>query len=204
MKKIRISNYLNKDYRDFALYTISSRGIPNVNDCLTPGQRIILLYAPKTFHKTLSLVGDVMKSGHYRHGDNSISNTIMKMARAFQSSESILEGDGFFGSVTNHNSAAARYTSIKINPKVTKILDDYKHLNEKNVEGSIDILTTKVPIGLLGISLGIAVGFATKILPRNLDEMVKYLNGKKANLNPFFQDWDGEVAKFDNKGGIDL
>lgn len=69
MDKINISNFINNDYREYALYTISSRGIPNVNDFLTPGQRLILLHSPSSFNKTLSVVGDVMKSNLYHHGD---------------------------------------------------------------------------------------------------------------------------------------
>lgn len=134
--------------------------------------------------------------------NSAISNTILKMCRKFQSAEPILIGDGFFGSVISHHGAAARYTRVKINPKVSSLLDEFSHLNERNAEGLIESLSIKFPIGLLGMSLGIAVGFATKILPRKFEEIDKFLNGKKANLKPYFCEFDGDVENFNNKQNI--
>ena len=111
---IRISNFLNSDYKKYAIYTISSRGIPDVCDGITPGQRLIILNSPSQFKKTLSLVGEVLGTGNYHHGDNSLTKSIVRLARSFQSSTPILIGDGFFGSITNHTAASPRYTSIKI------------------------------------------------------------------------------------------
>lgn len=200
IKKRKITNFINEDYKQYAIYTISSRGIPNVLDSLTPVQRMIVLHAPKTSQKTLSLVGEIFKTGRYHHGDSSLAGAIQKLAKTYQSSEPTLIGDGFFGNSINSEAAAARYTSIKINPIIDNIIKKYLHLNIINEESdSYEPIHLDLPIGLLSLTLGISVGYQTKILPRKLTEIEKYLNGKKADLNPNFKNYNGKVSNFNNK-----
>jgi len=66
---VSISDQINNQYRGYALYVLQSRGIPNFYDGLTPVQRIVLQNSPIKYDKTLSLVGNVIKSGLYHHGD---------------------------------------------------------------------------------------------------------------------------------------
>lgn len=201
IKKRTITKFLNNEYRDFAIYTINSRGIPNAEDSLTPVQRLILLFAPEKFEKTISLTGDVMKTGFYHHGDAPLNGAIQKLAKEFQCSEPLLIGDGFFGSLVNHQPASPRYTSIKLNPKISKIVRKYQHLNEKNLEGNFEILNLYIPLGLLTMTLGISVGYTTKILPRKLEDMVDYLSGKKNKVIPFFKGWKGKIEKYNDAEG---
>jgi len=51
------------------MYVIQSRGIPNFYDSFTPVQRLILQMAPDKFQATVALVGQVMATGLYHHGD---------------------------------------------------------------------------------------------------------------------------------------
>ncbi len=200
MKKIRISNFLNNEYRKYAIYTCTSRGIPNTSDGLINGSRLALYYANETFEKTLSLVGKIMGSTFYHHGDASLAGTINKIAKKFQSAEPLLIGDGYFGSLTNHRAAACRYTSIKINPKIKSLLKEYSDFNIFNEDGAITDFATPVPIGLLVMNLGIAVGFCSKILPRRLEDMQNYLNGTKNDkLFPYFNEWNGTVEEVPDK-----
>lgn len=63
-----ISRFIDTKYRDYALYVVSSRGIPSFYDALTPVQRYILKNTPPSYIKTLSVVGESIKDG-YHHGD---------------------------------------------------------------------------------------------------------------------------------------
>jgi hypothetical protein len=66
--KLPISRFINSRYRDYAIYVLEQRGIPNFYDALTPVQRFILKNTPTSFVKTLTVVGSVIKD-QYHHGD---------------------------------------------------------------------------------------------------------------------------------------
>lgn len=69
IKTIQIKDQINTYFKDYALYVIEKRGIPNFYDALNPAQRLILLNAPDHLEKTIGLVGSVMKTGLYHHAD---------------------------------------------------------------------------------------------------------------------------------------
>lgn len=198
-KNLNISDQINNQYRTYALYVLQSRGIPNFYDALTPVQRLILENSPSKFNKTIGLVGEVIKTGLYHHGDSSLSGAISKLARPFGCSFSVLEGDGFFGSPVNPSPSAPRYTSVKINPKVKEFLFKNYDLNEKNEEGGHDWLNVEVPVGLLTHVVGIAVGYRSNILPRKLEDIIEYLDGASKLLKPYFKDFSGKITKFRNE-----
>lgn len=198
MQTYSISQYIQNEYKQYARYILINRGIPNFYDSLTPIQRIILLNTPhKQFTKTLKVIGDCISNG-YHHGDASLESAINRLARPFDCAFTILEGDGFFGNQVNPNPAAARYTSVKLNDKIWQILSKYSYLNEfeKNFyeyENTNLHLKVDFPIGLLTFILGIAVGYKVVILPRKFEEIQKYLSGQKADLKPYFRNYQGKI-----------
>jgi len=202
LSNLSISDQINFKYREYALYVLQSRGIPNFYDSLTPVQRIILENSPGSFNKTIGLVGEVIRTGLYHHGDSSLSGAISKLARPFGCSFQILEGDGFFGSPVNPSPSAPRYTSVKINKGVKEIIQKHSDLNESNEEGGHDWLHVEIPVGLLTHIIGIAVGYRTNILPRKLEDVVEYLEGKNKILKPHFKDFSGKIYKYENTENV--
>lgn len=197
-----IKTQINKYYRQYAIYVIESRGIPNFYDSLTPVQRLILINAPEKFNKTLGLVGAVMQTGLYHHGDMGLSKSIQKLARPFACSERLLIGDGYFGSPINPKAASPRYTSVKISPYIKDKLFEYYDINQKNAEGGYDWLNFDLPLGLATHTVGIAVGYSSNILPRKLSEIKEYLEGKPKQLKPYFMGFNGNIKRHkDNKNG---
>lgn len=195
MSTITISDQINQKYREYALYVLQSRGIPNFYDSLTPVQRIVLENSPNSFNKTIGVVGEVIRTGLYHHGDSSLSGAISKLARPFGCSFQILEGDGFFGSPVNPSPSAPRYTSIRINKDIKNAIFRHYDLNEKNEEGGHNWLHLEVPVGLLTHVIGIAVGYRSSILPRKLEDIIQYLEGKNKLLKPYFRDFTGKIFK---------
>ena len=63
-----ITKQIDINFRNYALYVLEHRGIPSFYDGLTNVQRVSLMNAPKTFSKTISLVGSCISNG-YHHGD---------------------------------------------------------------------------------------------------------------------------------------
>jgi len=190
-----ITKQIDINFRNYALYVLEHRGIPSFYDGLTNVQRVSLMNAPKTFSKTISLVGACISNG-YHHGDKSLSGAINKLARPFGCGEQLLLGDGFFGTPVNTEASAARYTSVKINPIINEILNKYMVLNNKNDDDQWEWLRTEIPVGLLTMIVGIAVGYKSTVLPRKAEEIQKYLDGKKANLNPYFKNFTGKVSSY--------
>lgn len=80
MSTLTISDQINHQYRAYALYVLQSRGIPNFYDSLTPVQRIILENSPNSFSKTIGVVGEVIRTGLYHHGDCLDGNTLINLA----------------------------------------------------------------------------------------------------------------------------
>ena len=190
-----ISRQIDTNFRNYALYVLENRGIPSFYDGLTNVQRIIMLNAPHSFNKSLGLVGSCITDG-YHHGDKSLTGAINKLARPFGNSEQLLLGDGFFGSPINHEASAARYTSVRINPKIAEVIRKSNFLNEKNDEGAWKPLWVDLPIGLTNTIIGIAVGYATTVLPRDLNDVQKYLDGKAKEVKPKFKNFGGKVSRY--------
>lgn len=332
-----ITKQIDINFRNYALYVLENRGIPNFYDGLTNVQRVALMNAPKTFNKTISLVGSCISNG-YHHGDclkydtiihladgstitigewcdnypdaklilssydtktgkivdeighsprigyvtdevfeiemsdgtietctgnhpwftqrgwvtaenltendeilnietiynqiygitkrilpekqamyditvdrtacffvgkskslthnTSLSKAINKMARPFGCGEQLLVGDGFFGTPVNPDASATRYTSVKINGCINDVINKYMVLNCKNGEDQWEWLRTEVPIGNLTTIIGLAVGYKSTILPRKMEEIVKFLDGKKACLDPYFKGFTGKISSY--------
>jgi hypothetical protein len=190
-----ISKQIDINFRNYALYVLEHRGIPSFYDALTNVQRVSLINAPKTYSKTISLVGACISNG-YHHGDKSLSGAINKLARPFGCGEQLLLGDGFFGTPVNPEASAARYTSVKINPPINEMLNKYMVLNKKNDDDQWEWLRTEIPVGLLTMVVGIAVGYKSTVLPRKAEEIQKFLETKKGNLNPYFKGFGGKVSAY--------
>lgn len=193
--KLPISKFIDSQFRNYSIYVLEQRGIPNFFDALTPVQRYILMNSPQTFQKTLSVVGKSIED-HYAHGDKSLSSAISKLARPFGSSLQILEGYGFFGSEVCYEPAAPRYTSVKLSSAVYDILKKYKYLTTKTPEGPYDPFWLDIPIGLVTTIIGISVGYKSIILPRKLEDVQKYLEGKIKKIKPYFINFKGNIEKF--------
>ena len=195
--RLPISKLIDTKYREYAVYALESRGIPSFYDSLTPVQRYILMNTPSAFTKTLSVMGEAMGDG-YHHGDMSLNKAISKLARPFGSSLRILEGYGFFGSEVSPEPAAPRYTKVKLGKKPGEILKKYSYLQERDDEGAYKPIWMDVPIGLVTGIIGLAPGYKTTILPRKLEDIKEYFEGKRKNVKPFFHDFTGQIQRYKN------
>ena len=195
--KLPISKLIDTKYREYAVYALENRGIPSFYDALTPVQRYILMNTSTSLTKTLSVMGEAIKDG-YHHGDMSLGKAIAKLARPFGSSLQMLEGKGFFGSEVSPYPAAARYTQVKIGKKPAEILRKYKYLQERDEDGAYMPIWVDIPIGLVTGIVGLAPGYKTTILPRRLDDIKEYWQGKRKNVKPYFSDFSGKVQRYKN------
>ena len=201
-----ISEFLSNEYKEFSLYTIESRAIPSVIDGFKPTQRKIIhvsssiwkTSAEKTL-KVFQLAGKVASDCYYHHGNVSLENAIITMAQKFKNNMPLLEEDGQFGSLRSPEPGAARYIGTKLNKNFRLLYKDFELLENKVEEGEeIEpmFFLPIIPTVLINGSSGIAVGFASNILNRNIREIIDtcqtILKGKKINpIKPYITGFTG-------------
>ena len=129
--------------------------------------------------------------------NSSLSNAIINMAQRFKNNAPLLEEDGQFGSLRSPQASAPRYIGTKLSDNFRLLYKDFELLQYKIEEGeSIEpsYFLPIIPTVLINGGSGIAVGFASNILNRNvkdiIDSCVKVLGGKNPgvinpNLNSF-------------------
>src|SRR4051794_28091175 len=175
---------MRSSYLDYAMSVIVGRALPDVRDGLKPVHRRVLFsmnengLAPNRAHRKCStVVGDVM--GRYHpHGDQSIYDTLVRLAQPFALRYPLVDGQGNFGSIDSDPAAAMRYTEARLAKLATELLRD---IDEDTVDFGPNydgsrleplILPARFPNLLVNGSSGIAVGMATNIPPHNLRESI--------------------------------
>lgn len=183
VEEISLIEEMKTSYLDYAMSVIVSRALPDVRDGLKPIHRRIL-YAMWTiglkhnakFRKSANVVGEVMAKYH-PHGDSAIYDSLVRMAQDFSMRQTLVKGQGNFGSMDGDSAAAMRYTEAKLSALSEEMLFD---IEKKTVDfaSTYDgahkeprVLPSKFPNLLLNGSMGIAVGMATNIPPHNLVEL---------------------------------
>ncbi|MBX3606428.1 MAG: DNA gyrase subunit A [Piscinibacter sp.] len=181
---VSLEEEMRRSYLDYAMSVIVGRALPDARDGLKPVHRRVLFGMHeqnndwnRPFKKSARIVGDVMGKYH-PHGDQSIYDTIVRMAQPFSLRHLLVDGQGNFGSVDGDNAAAMRYTEIRLAKIAHEMLADLDKETvdfAPNYDGSEKepvVLPTRLPNLLVNGSAGIAVGMATNIPPHNLNEVV--------------------------------
>src|SRR3954462_4090817 len=179
-----LTEALSRRYLAYALSVITDRALPDVRDGLKPVQRHVLyamremrLNPENAARKCAKIVGEVM-GGYHPHGDQSIYDTLVRMAQSFAQRYPQVDGQGNFGNIDGDNAAAMRYTEGKLTMAATLLLDgiDEDAVDFKpTYDGSDDepvVLPAGFPNLLANGSTGIAVGMATSIPPHNAAELI--------------------------------
>ena len=181
---IDIEVEMKKSYLDYAMSVIIGRALPDVRDGLKPVQRRILygmleagLRSNRGYRKAAKIVGEVMGNYH-PHGDQSIYDTLVRMAQPFTLRGLLVDGQGNFGSVDGDPPAAMRYTEARLTALAEVLLRDldqdtvdYRPTYDDTSEEP-ECLPAAAPNLFINGSTGIAVGMATNIPPHNLGEIV--------------------------------
>ncbi|RZI82509.1 MAG: DNA gyrase subunit A [Rubrivivax sp.] len=181
---ISLEEEMRRSYLDYAMSVIVGRALPDARDGLKPVHRRVL-YAMhelnndwnRAYKKSARIVGDVIGKYH-PHGDQSVYDTIVRMAQDFSLRHMLVDGQGNFGSIDGDNAAAMRYTEIRLSKIAHELLADLDKETvdfQPNYDGSEKepkVMPTRLPNLLVNGSGGIAVGMATNIPPHNLNEVV--------------------------------
>ncbi len=184
IQKIIVADEIKNSFLDYSMSVIVSRALPDARDGLKPSQRRIL-YAmndlgvgPNKKHlKCAKIVGETMGNYH-PHGDQAIYPTLVHMAQPWAMRDTLVEGQGNFGSVEGDPPASMRYTEARMTHLGSMLMDDMEkdtvdfvpNYDETRMEPSV--FPASIPNLLVNGGTGIAVGMATNIAPHNLGEVI--------------------------------
>ena len=214
--KMPISTFINDELIRFSI-SDNKRSLPHVIDGLKESQRKIL-YA--TFLKGLKHNGSSMKVAqlgafaaektNYSHGENSLFETIIKMAQNFVGSNNInlLFPDGQFGSRLSNgaDSASPRYIFTKFN-KYTEIIFnklDEPLFTQKIEDGDkveFEHYCPIIPMILINGAIGIGTGFSCNIPSYTPSDIIAYIKKwlknkslkKQKELIPWYNNFKGTI-----------
>src|SRR3569623_301172 len=184
IKSIPIEEEVKNSFLDYSMSVIISRALPDVRDGLKPSQRRILyamhelgLYPPKKQMKCAKICGDT--SGNYHpHGEAVIYPTLVHMGQPWAMRDTLVDGQGNFGSVEGDPPAAMRYTEARMTPLGGTLMEDMDtdtvdfvpNYDERLSEPTV--FPAAFPNLLVNGGTGIAVGMATNMPPHNLGEVI--------------------------------
>ena len=212
MEEKTIQQFCDNEYISFASYDVY-RKIANVVDGLKVSARKVLYTCiednkqdkPK---KVEALSNRAAEFTDYHHGSGSLVGVIVGLAQRYVGSNNIplLKADGQFGNRIIPEAAAPRYIFTCKEPYVNKLfnVEDASILEQQYSDGQkiepkfyIPIL----PMILVNGSVGLSVGFAQNILPRNPADLIKYINRKLIGQNcnnellPYWKGFKGKVVQ---------
>jgi DNA gyrase/topoisomerase IV subunit A len=170
--KYPLSKLAAKEWRDFAIYTIENRAIPNMIDGLKNVQRFYLyssIQNSKKEFKKVSAIAGVLSSYGYNHGETSGAGAGQLMASEWSNNVCLVEGRGSFGTRLVQEAAAPRYTYTRLHRNFERYIRDIDlapvHVDPEHEPPAFYVPV--IPLVLANGVKGIATGFATNILPRD-------------------------------------
>jgi topoisomerase-4 subunit A len=168
----------------YSKYVIQDRAIPDARDGLKPVQRRILysmnqmgLGCDKPYKKSARIVGDVIGKYH-PHGDSSVYEAMVRMSQSWKLLTPLIDMHGNNGSIDGDSPAAMRYTEARMSKAASLMLLDIDkktvpfvpNFDDEELEPTV--LPSKFPNILVNGATGISEGYATKIPPHNLQEII--------------------------------
>jgi len=184
VEPINVAEEVSRSFLDYSMSVIISRALPDARDGLKPSQRRILyamhdlsLFPNRQHRKCAKICGDT--SGNYHpHGEAVIYPTLVHMAQSWAMRETLVDGQGNFGSVEGDPPAAMRYTEARMTHLGAALMTDMEkdtvdfvpNYDETRTEPTV--FPAAFPNLLVNGGTGIAVGMATNIPPHNLGEVI--------------------------------
>ncbi|NLL69105.1 MAG: DNA topoisomerase IV subunit A [Acholeplasmataceae bacterium] len=182
--KSSFNDIVSDRFSRYSKYIIQERALPDVRDGLKPVQRRILyamyelgMFSNKPYKKSARIAGEVMGKYH-PHGDSSIYEAMVRMSQDFKMLVPLIDMHGNNGSIDGDSPAAMRYTEARLAKAAEYLLEDIDKRtvlfvpNFDDEETEPVVLPAKFPNLLVNGSVGIAAGYATKIPPHNLNEVI--------------------------------
>ncbi len=211
---MKVSEFYKQEFVDFASYSTIRMIGSAIDGMKNVHRKIINTVLDKNIKheiKVSQLNSKVAEYTEYLHGD--CSSAIAGMAQNFEGTNNVplLAAEGNFGNRFKNEPSAARYIFTYGLPILFDLInsDDHDILDKQYFEGTEiepKFYLPELPLLLINGSNGIASGFKQTILPRNPNDVLKYLKGvlsgkitsKAFDGKPWFNGFNGTVEQGDN------
>ena len=179
-----LEDIVSERFAKYSKYIIQDRALPDARDGLKPVQRRILyamqqmgMFSNKPHKKSARIAGEVMGKYH-PHGDSSIYEAMVRLSQDFKMLIPLVDMHGNNGSIDGDSAAAMRYTEARLSKGAEALLLDIDkrtvpfipNFDDEELEPTV--LPAKFPNLLVNGASGISAGYATKIPPHNLKEII--------------------------------
>lgn len=185
IQTLKLEEIVSERFGRYSKYIIQDRALPDAKDGLKPVQRRILyamqqmgITSTKAYKKSARIAGEVMGKYH-PHGDLSIYDAMVRLSQDFKMRVPLIDMHGNNGSIDGDSAAAMRYTEARLSKEAEALLADIDkrtvpfipNFDDEELEPTV--LPAKFPNLLVNGAMGISAGYATKIPPHNLQEVIK-------------------------------
>ena len=202
-------------------YANVHRTIPSVIDGLKESQRkimAVMLSLPKSSKlKVSQLKGDIDKKMHYRHGEESLTRTIIGMANDSVGTNNIayIQALGQFDSRLGKCAGQARYINVSPHVLMPYIFRSEDECILEYMKDGDDTIEPRcyypiLPMFAINGTCGIGTGFSTDIPSYNPNDIIRYINwwictfkegGKvdKPDLKPWYRNYQGKIERINGR-----
>ena len=216
-----ITEFLNKEYKEYTFYVLANRALPSLIDGLKTGARKIMHAAFNgglkngENKKLLNLSGDTLNLSLYPHGDSSLNGTIITLSQPFKFNCNPLECDGQVGSLRSPKSVSApRYLYVKLSKFSDLWKTDIELTNQIFDEGQYvepENYLPIIPTVILNRQEGMAPGYKFSTMSYNPNDVINccidFIKNKCKDestngfvLHPYIREYDNKLWKVNDDG----
>jgi DNA topoisomerase-2 len=211
MAKQNISEFFEDQYTQYAVYDVARKIANYVDGLKMSSRKVVHTVLDKNIskpHKLSRLVSTIADHTEYIHGETSLCGVSVGLAQNYVGANNLplLKREGNFGTRLMPDAAAPRYifTAKESYLDAVFIKEDYNVLTKQFLEGheiEPQFFVPTIPMLLVNGSEAISTGFAQKVLPRDVKEIIKYvkarLAGKRSNVKllPYYNGFGGTVVE---------
>lgn len=211
---ISTSDYTNESMMEYSIANCV-RSIPHLCDGLKPSQRKIIFSCAKYENeKPINLnrlASRVAFDTDYHHGETSIVDSIVLLARDYRGTNNInlLEPHGQFGNILSDKSGAGRYIHSRISKNFRNLFPkDYDDILLYNTSDDTTIepkyYIPLLPLILINGVSGVGTAYASNIFKHNPNDIKEYIKAKlngvsyDKEITPYYKDYKGGILKGDD------
>lgn len=209
LQPLSIADYTNTFYKEYSLYVLQQRAIPSYIDGFKVVQRKLIcagLDQAKNRKVKVAELGSSLSSYEYLHGEVSAQEALVGMAADWKNNIPLFTGHGNFGTRLIQEAAAARYIYVSMSKKFEDVFSDFDVCDKRTDNPEPVNYLPILPWSLINGISGVAVGFASNILPRDWKDVkqacLEYVTkgNIKTDIKVVYPQFRGDVIKVeDNK-----
>lgn len=215
---MKVTDFFNNDYVDQASYDNLRKIASLIDGQKNAARKILYTILEKKIKdkvKVSQLGSKISEFAEYLHGN--LDGVIVNLAQDFTGTNNIplIQKKGNFGTRFSPEASAARYIYAYGTSAFFKLFnkDDSPILKHQYFEGTqIEPMfyVPSLPMLLINGSEGVSSGFAQKILPRDPEEIKRYIRTKlnnkepRAKLTPYYNNFKGSIVPAENPGQWDI